>query len=286
MKDESDGPNSAILEAIVRAALKEDIGIEDVTTLATVAVDARASAQIVASETGVLAGIPVVCEVFRQLNPGISVAAKLEEGARFDAGNLLAGIKGPARGVLAGERVALNFLQRMCGIATLTAQFVERVAGTNARIVDTRKTTPGLRALEKYAVRVGGGHNHRMGLYDAVMIKDNHIVAAGGITKAVKRARTAVPHTMTITVECESLDQVNEALSAGAEILLLDNMDNATRIEAVSRTKGRALTEASGGVTLETVAEIARTGVDIISVGALTHSARAIDMSLEMVEST
>jgi nicotinate-nucleotide pyrophosphorylase (carboxylating) len=285
MKDEENRLSPMILERIVRSALEEDIGTGDVTTIATVVADAKLAAQIVAKESGVLAGMPVVREVFRQLDARMLIVSMLEEGARFDAGSLICGIVGSARGILTGERVALNFLQRICGIATLTAHFVARVAGTHARIVDTRKTTPGLRALEKYAVSMGGGHNHRMGLYDAVMIKDNHIVAAGGILQAVQQARKTIPHTMTITVECETLDQVDDALGSGADILLLDNMSVALLSEAVSRAKGRAIIEASGGVTLETLADIANTGVDIISVGALTHSARALDLSLEMVES-
>src|SRR5262249_42088060 len=275
---------SATLEVTVRPALQEDIGSGDVTTLATVNASALTTARIIAKESGVLAGLPVVGEVFRQVDPTIAVAPNLAEGANFVSGATLCEIRGSARGILTGERVALNFIQRMCGIATLTYRFVEKVAGTNVRIIDTRKTTPGLRALEKYAVTVGGGHNHRMGLYDAVMIKDNHIAAAGGISNAVFAAKQSVPHTMTVTVECETLGQVDEALGADADILLMDNMDVPTLTEAVKRAAGRAITEASGGVNLDTVANIAKTGVDVISVGALTHSARAIDISLEIVE--
>lgn len=266
---------------IVRTALAEDIGTGDVTTLATVSPEARGRAQIVAKAAGVLAGMPVVEEVFRQVSPEIKVCPAVAEGVYFAPGDVLCEIEGPAQAILTGERVALNFLQRLCGIATRTARLVMQVEGTGAQIVDTRKTTPGLRLLEKYAVTVGGGRNHRMGLYDAVMIKDNHIVAVGSITTAVQRARKAVPHTMTVTVECQTLEQVDEALQAGADILLLDNMDIATLTEAVRRSKGHALTEASGGITEETAAEIARTGVDLLSVGALTHSAPAVDMSLE-----
>ncbi len=273
-----------ILEDIVRTALREDLGTGDVTTESIVPIESAAQAQIVAKQSGVLAGMPVVEEVFRQLSAEVKVVRAIPEGSRFHPGSILCHLEGAARAILTGERVALNFLQRLCGIATLTARFVELAGGSKARIVDTRKTTPGLRVLEKYAVRTAGGHNHRIGLYDAVVIKDNHIVAAGGIVPAVQRARAAIPHTMTVTVECETLDQVEEALHAGADILLLDNMDNATRTEAVRRAKGRALTEASGGITEAAIKEIAATGVDIISIGALTHSAPAIDLSLDLLK--
>jgi nicotinate-nucleotide pyrophosphorylase (carboxylating) len=271
-----------LVEDVVRRALVEDIGTGDVTTLSTVSADRQARAEIVAKEEGVLAGLPLVEEVFRQIDPSLTIHHRLSDGAACLPRDVLCVILGSARSILTGERVALNFLQRMSGIATRTARFAMLVEGTKVRVVDTRKTTPGLRALEKYAVTVGGGHNHRMGLYDAVMIKDNHIVAAGGITSAVKSARAAVPHTMTITVECETLKQVDEALAAGADILLLDNMDNATRAEAARRAKGKALTEASGGITEKTAAEIAQAGVDILSVGGLTHSASALDISLDL----
>jgi nicotinate-nucleotide pyrophosphorylase (carboxylating) len=270
------------LEETVRLALREDVGTGDVTTLSTVPPERQARAEIVAKTEGVLAGLPVVEEVFRQVDASLSLTRTLHEGARIKPRDVLCEVQGAAQSILIGERVALNFLQRLSGIATRTAAFVKLVEGTGARIVDTRKTTPGLRALEKYAVTVGGGHNHRMGLYDAVMIKDNHIIAAGGIAAAVERARKAIPHTMTITVECETLSQVDEALDAGADILLLDNMENVTRAEAVQRAKGYAITEASGGITEATAAEIARTGVDIMSVGALTHSAPALDISLDL----
>ncbi len=272
------------IEDIVRRALEEDVGSGDVTTLSVVAESVRARARIVVKSAGVLAGIPVVMEVFRQLDPAVTVTALSKDGAAVSPGDVICTIEGSARSILTGERVALNFVQRLSGIAARTAAFVKLVEGTGAKIVDTRKTTPGLRILEKYAVRVGGGHNHRMGLYDAVMIKDNHIVAAGGIKAAVLRARESAPHTMTITVECETLAQVDEALVAGADILLLDNMDIGTLAESVRRSKGRALTEASGGVTESTVAEIAATGVDIISVGALTHSAASLDISLDFMD--
>lgn len=273
---------AAVLKDIVRLALAEDVGTGDVTTVATVPADRRGSGRIISKAAGIVAGLPVVEEVFRQVDPSTVVKRIVKEGARISPGDLLCQISGSARSILIGERLALNFLQRLSGISTLTARFVELVAGTGARVVDTRKTTPGLRALEKYAVTVGGGKNHRMGLYDAVMIKDNHIVASGGIGPAVSAARNAVPHTMTITVECETLEQVDEALASGVDILLLDNMTNEIRSEAVRRTAGRALTEASGGITLETAAAIAATGVDILSIGALTHSAPALDIGLDL----
>ena len=272
------------IENIVRRALEEDIGWGDVTTGSVVPDSTVARARMLVKSPGVLAGLPVVLEVFKQVDPAVTVTLLADDGDRIVAGDEICAFDGPARSILMGERVALNFVQRLSGIATLTSQFVSKVEGTDARIVDTRKTTPGLRILEKYAVKVGGGRNHRMGLYDAVMIKDNHILAAGGIAAAVRRARAAAPHTMTITVECATLSQVNEALAARADILLLDNMNDEMRAEAVSLARGRALTEASGGISLESVASAARSGVDIISVGALTHSAPALDISLDIVE--
>ncbi len=271
-----------ILEAVVRNALLEDIGTGDVTTNAVVPPDLRAVGEIEMGSEGVVAGLPVVEEVFRQLDPGTTLQRLVQDGAVVRRGDIVARVEGAARSVLTGERVALNFLQRMSGIATLTAAYVQQVAGTRAFITDTRKTTPGLRALEKYAVRIGGGHNHRMGLGHAVLIKDNHIVAAGGIREAVARATRATAHTMTVTVECESLDHVREALEAGADILLLDNMSDEIRKEAVAMVGGRAITEASGGVTLDNVASVAASGVDCISIGALTHSAPALDIRLNL----
>jgi nicotinate-nucleotide pyrophosphorylase (carboxylating) len=271
------------LEEIVRRALQEDIGTGDVTTLTTVSSAIQAQGRIVVKTAGVVAGLPVAQEVFRQVSPAVRMTSRLQDGDAASSGTIAATLQGPAQAILTGERVALNFLQRLSGIATLTARFVALTAGTGVRIADTRKTTPGLRMLEKYAVRMGGGYNHRFGLYDAVMIKDNHIIAAGGITAAVERARAAIPHTMTITVECETLKQVEEALEAGADTLLLDNMDDETLRAAVRLAKGRALIEASGGINEQTAAQIARTGVDILSIGALTHSAPALDISLDLV---
>ncbi len=268
------------VERIVRTALEEDIGLGDVTTSVTVTEDTAARAELVAKEDFVLAGLDVAAEVFRQLAPDISFEKISGDGRLTRKGEVIAWIKGPARLLLQGERVALNLLQRMSGIATLTAAYVAEVAGTGATIVDTRKTAPGLRALDKYAVRMGGGRNHRIGLFDGILIKENHIAAAGGITAAITRARKLSPHTLKIEVETVSLADVQEALAAGADVIMLDNMDLAALKEAVSLIDGRALVEASGGVNLETVKAIAETGVDIISVGALTHSVKAADISM------
>ena len=267
---------------IVQTALAEDIGTGDITTLLTVPEDLPGRALIVAKSAGRVAGLRLVQEVYRQLDPAIQVRPLVTDGDTVDAGQSLCEIWGSARSILTGERVALNFLQRLSGIATKTTRFVEQIAGTRSRIVDTRKTTPGLRDVEKYAVRVGGGFNHRYGLYDAILIKDNHIQAAGSITAAVESAFAGASHVMTVTVECETLAQVEEAIQAGADIVLLDNMSPQQLTEAVDAVGGQAAVEASGGITEETVAAIAATGVDIISVGALTHSAVALDISLDL----
>ena len=272
--------NSFILDPILRRALEEDIGTGDVTTLATIEPGTQASAELVAKEDFVLAGINVAQRVFQLLSAETAFENLLADGQSVKRGDVLAWIKGDAAVLLHGERVALNLLQRMCGVATLTSAFVREVAGTRAVIVDTRKTTPGLRVLEKYAVRMGGGGNHRMALYDAVLIKENHVAAAGGITAAVRRARQNVPHTQKIEVEVRNQEEVTEALAAGADILLLDNMSLAELSAAVELVGDRAVTEASGGVNLETIREIAETGVRLISVGALTHSYRAVDISM------
>ncbi len=268
------------LDRILEAALAEDIHTGDITTLAVVPGKRSAGAILKAKESMVLAGLDVTARVFRLLDPTIRFTGRFPDGAHLQSGDILADLQGDAAFLLQGERVALNLLQRMCGVATLTSRYVEAVKGTQARIVDTRKTTPGLRILEKYAVRVGGGINHRTGLYDGVLIKENHIAAAGGIAEAVRRARAYIPHTMKIEVETETLAEVGEALGAGADIIMLDNMDLVAMQQAVAEIGGRALVEASGGVNLETVRAIAETGVDIISVGALTHSARAMDISM------
>lgn len=268
------------LDRIIENALMEDIHTGDITTLAVVPEKKLVSARLIAKEPMVLAGVAVAARVFTILDPAVSFTACHNDGAYLESGDVIAEISGDAALLLQGERVALNLLQRMCGVATITSRYVAEVADAGARIVDTRKTTPGLRMLEKYAVRVGGGINHRTGLYDGVLIKENHIAAAGGVTEAVRRARGYIPHTMKIEVETETLAQVREALAAGADIIMLDNMDLGAMREAVGVIAGKALVEASGGVNLETVREIAETGVDIISVGALTHSARAMDISM------
>jgi len=272
------------IDRIIENALLEDIHTGDITTLAVVPEKRSAGARLIAKESMVLAGIDVAARVFILVDPDVLFTARFADGALLKAGDVIAEIAGDAASLLQAERVALNLLQRMCGIATLTARYKEAVTGTGAKVVDTRKTTPGLRQLEKYAVRIGGGSNHRSGLYDAVLIKENHIAAAGGISVAVERARAFVSHTMKIEVETETLDQVAEALDVGVDIIMLDNMDLETMRRAVALIGGRSLVEASGGVTLETIAEIAATGVDIISVGALTHSARAMDISMILGE--
>ncbi len=267
---------------IVRQALAEDIGTGDITTQLTVDPDLNATGSFIAKQAGVIAGIDVVRQTLLQLDPEIEFEVLLDDGETAEPGDTILTASGRAQALLTGERVALNFLQRLSGIATMTSRFVALAVGSKARIVDTRKTTPGLRALEKYAVRVGGGRNHRFGLYDAIMIKDNHIQAAGGIAAAVERALSQASHVLSVTVECDTLDQVREALDAAADILLLDNMTTDELAEAVELVGDQAMTEASGGVNERTVSDIARTGVDIISVGALTHSAPALDISLDL----
>lgn len=268
------------LRRIIETALREDIGTGDITTQATVDPQSVCRAELVAKEDFVLAGVDVAKAVFTLLDPGIAFEALTADGQSVKRGEVLAWMKGSASMLLQGERVALNLLQRMSGIATHTARFVIEVQGTQATIVDTRKTMPGLRLLDKYAVRTGGGTNHRTALYDGILIKENHIVAAGGITSAIERARARAPHTLKIEVETTTLDEVSEALAAGADIILLDNMDCDQLREAVALIGGRAKAEASGGVNLDTVRSIAETGVDLISVGALTHSSRAVDISM------
>ncbi|WP_035296654.1 carboxylating nicotinate-nucleotide diphosphorylase [Brevibacillus thermoruber] len=270
------------LQRKIEEWLQEDIGFGDVTTMSTIPEAAQGVGILYAKEAGVIAGLPVAQLVFETVDPALSFTALVKEGARVEKGEQIAEVSGSVRSILSGERLALNLLQRLSGIATRTSQYAQAVAGTKARVVDTRKTTPGLRMLEKYAVRVGGGHNHRYALYDAVMIKDNHIKGAGGIAQAVAAARAAIPHTMTIEVETETLGQVQEALDAGADIIMLDNMPLDVMKQAVALIGGRAVVEASGGVTLETIRAIAETGVDVISVGALTHSVKALDISLDL----
>jgi nicotinate-nucleotide pyrophosphorylase (carboxylating) len=268
------------IEHAVRAALAEDVGTGDVTTEATVSRDAVATAELLLKEPGVVCGLWLAEEVFRALDPGLRFEALVAEGAQLDAPAPVARVTGAARAILTGERVALNFVGRLSGIATLTRRYVDAVAGTGAAILDTRKTTPGLRALEKHAVACAGGRNHRFGLDDGVLVKDNHLRAAGSIAAAVTGARETTD--LPIEVECETLEQVGEALAAGVEAILLDNMSLDDLRAAVALVAGRARLEASGGITLETVRSVAETGVDEISVGALTHSARSLDVSLEV----
>src|SRR5437762_2065502 len=269
-----------LLDRAVREALAEDVGAGDVTTLATVPPETHAEAQIVAKAAGVIAGLPMAQRVFYRLDPAVEFRPAVADGASVRPGETVARIFGRAHPILTGERVALNFLQHLSGIATRTARFVSLVQGTRARITDTRKTVPGFRVLAKYAVRAGGGHNHRLGLYDAVLIKENHAAAAGGIGPAVTHARAYAPHTMRIEAEVRDLREVDAALDAGADVLLLDNFTVEQIREAVEKIGSRALTEASGSITEENVAAIAAAGVDIISVGALTHSVTALDLSL------
>ena len=271
-------------EDTVRAALIEDIGAGDVTTLLSVPAQNTASGVFLVKAEGVICGLEIAACAFKLVDPTVIFTPLVADGTRVQYGDIVASISGLAQSLLTGERVALNFSQRLSGTASLTQKFVDIVAGTKARIVDTRKTTPGLRTLEKYAVRCGGGHNHRYGLGDGVLIKDNHLAAGGGVAACVARAREHAPHPLRIEVECKNLAQVDEAVAAGADILLLDNMSNAVLREAVAKIAGRVLTEASGGVSLATVRGIAETGVDIISVGALTHSAAALDISLDFTE--
>ncbi len=266
------------IDELVARALLEDVGDGDVTTLATVPEGTRARATITQKAPGVVFGLEPAEETFRALDAEIELQRLVEEGVWRERGPVLR-IEGSARAILTAERTALNFLQRLSGVATMTARCVEAVAGTGARILDTRKTTPGLRVLEKAAVAAGGGTNHRAGLYDAILIKENHAAIAGGVGEAVRRARAHAPG-LPLEVECRTLDEVDEALSAGATWILLDNMSPAELRAAVAHVAGRAELEASGGVTLETLREIASTGVQFVSVGAITHSAPALDLSL------
>lgn len=272
----------SVYAGIVRRALDEDLAeAGDLTSDACIPVAARATAAIVARAPGIVAGLDVAAYVFTEVDPVVVVEPLVSDGARVDAGATLATVAGAARSILTAERTALNLLGRMSGVAGATAALVEAIAGTGAAITDTRKTMPGLRALDKYAVRMGGGRNHRFGLYDAVMIKDNHIAAAGSITAAVEAVRAGVGHTVKVEVEVDSLTQLEELLEVGADIVLLDNMDVATLRRAVEMVGGRMVCEASGGVTLETVRTIAETGVDVISAGSITHSAPQLDIALD-----
>ncbi len=270
------------LSSFVRSALEEDQAFNDVTTIATVLSSRRARAALVARQAGVISGVPLALEAFRLLDPKISMRVDAEDGTRVEKGGTVIYISGHARALLSAERTALNFMQRMSGIATLTARFVDAVKGTKAKILDTRKTTPGWRRLEKYAVRSGGGVNHRLDLARAVLIKDNHLKAVDGdVGVAVRRTREIAPPGAKVEVECDTLEQVRAAIEAGADEVLVDNMPPDAIREAVDMARGRATVEASGGVTIDNVRAIAETGVDFISVGALTHSARAVDIGLD-----
>jgi nicotinate-nucleotide pyrophosphorylase (carboxylating) len=266
---------------LIQASIEEDLGRGDVTTEATIAEHTISRARLIPKQELVLAGMDVFTEVYAVVDKAVHIKSSRRDGDLLAAGTVIAELEGPARSLLAGERVALNFLQRLCGIATLTRRYVDAVSGYDVDIVDTRKTTPGWRLLEKYAVRMGGGKNHRHDLGDGILIKDNHIVAAGGIGHAVEMARKHSHHLLKIEVEVETLQQVEEALQAGAEVIMLDNMPPTLLAEGVKLIGGRALVEASGGISLESVIDVARTGVDLISVGRLTHSAPAADIHVE-----
>ncbi|KIL39387.1 nicotinate-nucleotide pyrophosphorylase [Gordoniibacillus kamchatkensis] len=279
--------NRERLRRSIELWLEEDIGTGDVTTMTTIPAEAQGKGIIHVKENGLVAGLPVAEAVFETVDPQLGFTAKVQEGAAVTKGTVLAEVEGSVRSILLGERLALNLMQRMSGIATRTREYVEALGGLPTRLVDTRKTTPGHRMLEKYAVRVGGGHNHRFGLYDAVMIKDNHIKGAGGIGAAIRAARANIPHTMKIEIEVESLDQLREALAAGPDIVMLDNMAPELMREAVAVLKAQAphiVVEASGSVTLQTIRQIAETGVDVISVGRLTYSVQSLDISLDLNE--
>ena len=272
----------ALVQRAVTDALAEDLGLAgDLTTDATVSADATADAVIASRQVGVIAGLDLVEAAFAAMDPGVRFERISADGARVKPGDVVARISGNARAILTGERVALNYLGRLSGIASLTQQYVDAISGTKAAIADTRKTTPGLRSFEKYAVRCGGGQNHRTGLFDAILIKDNHIVAAGGVEAAIERARAYAGHMVKIEVEVDTLEQLAQVLKHKVDAVLLDNMAPEMLRAAVRQVGGRALTEASGGVNLTTVRAIAETGVDLISVGALTHSAPVLDLGLD-----
>jgi nicotinate-nucleotide pyrophosphorylase (carboxylating) len=270
------------LDTIISIALQEDLGFGDITTQSIVSPNVNARGEFVAKQDFVLAGWPVVVRTFHQVSEKITVESGCRDGDAVLKGSVFGSVAGPAARLLSGERVALNFLQRLSGIATLTRQFVEAVSGTGTTLLDTRKTTPGLRALEKYAVRMGGGRNHRFGLSDGVLIKENHIAAAGGVAEAVRKARASVDHLKKIEIEVTTFEELNQALDAGADAILLDNMTPGQVKDAVQRVSGRVPLEVSGGVHLGNVREYALTGVDFISVGALTHSFKSADISLEL----
>jgi nicotinate-nucleotide pyrophosphorylase (carboxylating) len=275
--------NPLLIQDAVRAALHEDLGrAGDLTTLATIPADRTAKAVIAARKPGVVAGLPLAREAFAQMDASVIFEPMVEDGARLKPGDVVARISGNARAILSAERVALNYLGRLSGIATLTSLFTDKVAHTSAKIVDTRKTTPGLRAFEKYAVRCGGGMNHRYGLDDAILIKDNHIAVAGGVAAALRAAKAVAGHLVKIEIEVDNLDQLAQVIAEGADVVLLDNMAPDMLRRAVAQVDGRMRTEASGGVNLDTVKAIAESGVDMISIGALTHSAIVLDLGLDI----
>ena len=276
--------NAPHLDRLIDLALEEDIGSGDVTTQAVVDPELQGEAHIRAKATLVVAGLPVAARVFQKLDAKVVFVPAVDDGQEVAPGTVLARLTGPVASILTGERVALNFLQRLSGIATFTRAMAALVAGSKAVLVDTRKTTPGWRVLEKYAVRQGGGHNHRLGLFDAVLIKNNHLAAVGGISEAVRRAKARVHPRLNIEVEVTDLEGLKEALNAGADRILLDNMDDATLGQAVELTGGRAWLEASGGMTKERLPQVAATGVNFISMGALTHSAPAVDIHLRLIK--
>lgn len=270
------------IEQLIRSALEEDIGLGDITTLSTVAAEARGKGLFRAKRDGVVAGLVLIEKIFAVLDTRVAVRCLSRDGDSVARGTVVAEAEGPARALLMGERTALNFLQRLSGTATLTRRYVEAIKDFSCKLIDTRKTTPGFRMLEKYAVRMGGGTNHRFGLYDAALVKDNHIAAAGSIGGAVKLIRAQAPFMAKIEVECETLEEVREALAAGADVIMLDNMNTQQMAEAVRLVNKRAWIEASGGITIENLREVAATGVDFISVGALTHSAPAVDFNMKI----
>ena len=274
--------NSPMIDKLIDLALAEDISGGDITTESTIRASQQGIGTIITKSVGVIAGLPIVKRDLSHIDPSLDFHQLVSDGTKVEPMTPIAEVTGCAKSILTGERTALNFLQKLSGTATLTAEFVDVVKNTKTKIVDTRKTTPGWRLLQKYAVRVGGGKNHRFGLYDGILIKDNHIVAAGGIQRAVEMARSSAPHTAKIEIEVETINQVEEALRVKADILLLDNMNNKTMQAAVKKVNGNAITEASGGITLDRIQEISEIGVDFISVGALTHSAMPLDISLDL----
>lgn len=270
-----------VIRDILERAFREDMPLGDITTDYTVPEDSVSKAFLIAKHDGVIAGLGICMEAFRMLDPDVKLQPLVKDGDFVEKGKKLLLVEGKSRALLKAERTALNLLQRLSGIASETRKFVDRIAGYNAKVVDTRKTTPGLRLLEKYAVKVGGGTNHRFSLSDGVLIKDNHIKAAGGIKQAIEAVRKSIPHTVKIEVETETLEQVKEALDSGADIIMLDNMPPEIMKQAVKMIGGKAMTEASGNVTLDNIQDVAASGVDIISVGAITHSVKALDISMK-----